>query len=195
MDTSDRSVTNIEGSNFFAPGDLPANAMNIVAGSYITTAGDTECGVLVSKIQVPVYQWDKKGKKKRQVGYDEDVQPMLDANGVQIDYQPVYTGEGEGYMRGSHVTYVLYGKGNSNSSQFGAQGYAPGGGGGISYGKGNAYSEGGTKIIIRPCIAYKFSPKPVAKPVVRRPVVKKRKPAVRRPQPCVERTATTCPAK
>ena len=198
VDTSDRSVTNVQGArnNFFAPGDLPSNAMNIVAGAYITTAGDKECGVLVTKVRTPVYQWDKKGKHKREVGYDEDVAPFIDANGVQIDYQPVYTGNGEGYMRGSHVTYVLGSSGGSNSSQLGLQGYAAGGGGGLSWGNGSAYSQAGVRLIVRPCIAYKFAP--VAKPVVHRPVAKKR-PLVRRPaaKPACQarpaRPATTCP--
>lgn len=199
VDTSDRSVTHVAGSrtniNTFIPGDLPSNAMTIAPGAYITTAGDTNCGVLQTKVQVPVYQWNKKGTKKRQVGFDEDLAPVFDSNGVQIDYQTVYTGDGGYYLRGSHVTYVLSTQGGSNSSQLGLQGYAAGGGGGLSYGNGNSYSQGGAKLLIRSCIAARVSPKPVApRPAARRPVTR-RKPPVRRPAACVPAPARVCPVK
>lgn len=196
FDASDHSVTNVQGSrtNVFVPGDLPANAMTIAPGAYITVAGDHECGVLQTKVQVPVYQWNKRGTKKTLVGYDEDLAPVFDSNGVQIDYQTVYTGNGGYYLRGSHVTYVLSTKGSSNSAQFGAQGYGSGGGGGLSFGSGRSYSEAGTKVIIRSCIAARVEAKPVVPKAAPRPVVRRKK-AVRRPAPkCVERPATTCPA-
>ena len=195
VDTSDRSSTNVR-SNVFIPGDLPSNAMTIAPGAYITVAGDTQCGVLQAKIQVPVYQWNKRGTKKVIVGYDEDLAPVFDSNGTQIDYQIVYTGDGGYYMRGSQVTYVLTTKGSSNSAQFGAQGYAAGGGGGISAGAGRSYSEGGAKMIIRSCIAYKVSPKPVAPRPARRAATPRRKAKARHPAPvaCVPRAARVCPA-
>ena len=201
VDTSDRSVTNVAGSrtniNTFIPGDLPSNAMTISPGAYITTAGDTDCGVLQTKIQVPVYQWNKKGTKKRQVGYDEDLAPVFDSNGVQIDYQTVYTGNGGYYLRGSHVTYVLSTQGGSNSSQLGLQGGGGGGYGGLSYGSGNSYSQGGAKIIIRSCIASRHEPKPVAPRTARRVATPRRKAKARRPAPvaCVPRAARVCPAR
>ena len=201
VDTSDRSVTNVAGSrtnvNTFIPGDLPTNAMTIAPGAYITVAGDTQCGVLQAKIQVPVYQWNKRGTKKVIVGYDEDLAPVFDSNGTQIDYQTVYTGDGGYYMRGSQVTYVLTTKGSSNSAQLGLQGYAAGGGGGLSAGSGRSYSEGGAKMIIRSCIAYKVSPKPVAPRPARRAATPRRKSKARRPAPvaCVPRAARVCPAR
>lgn len=191
IDLSDRSSSSFR-SNVFIPGDLPANAMNIAPGAFITTAGDTECGVLLTKIRTPIYQWDKKGKNKREAGYDEDVAPMTDRNGVQIDYQRVETGDGGYYLRGSHVTYVLATAGGSNSSQLGLQGGGGGGYGGVSYGAGTAYSQAGVRILIRPCIAARFEAKAKVQPVVRKPAAK-RKP-VRRAAVCIPRAAKVCPA-
>lgn len=196
VDASDRSsIHNSTRSNVFVPGDLPSNAMNIVAGSYITTAGDTECGVLVRKVQKPVYQWNKKGTKKREVGFTEDIEPYLDANGIAIDYQPVYTNDAktEGYMRGSHVTYAFAGAGGSNSSQLGLQGYSAGGGGGLSFGSGSAYSQAGALLIVRPCIAFKFEPKPAVIKAKPRPVIKKKKAAPRARTSCQTVSQTVCP--
>ena len=156
VDAADRSSTQYNNStrvNTFIPGDLPSNAMTIAPGAHITVAGDTECGVLQQKVQVPVYQWNKRGTKKVQVGVDEDLAPVLDSNGVQIDYQTVYTGDGGYYLRGSHVTYVLSTQGSSNSSQLGLQGGGGGGYGGVSYGSGRSYSQAGAKMVIRSCIA------------------------------------------
>lgn len=154
VDAADRSSTSYSSrTNVFVPGDLPANAMTIAPGATITVAGDKECGVLLTKVRIPVYQWDKKGKTKREVGYDEDVAPFVDANGVQIDFQRVDTGNGGYYLRGSHATYIASTYGSSTSSQLGLQGYGPGGGGGISAGKGSSYSQAGVRIVIRPCIS------------------------------------------
>lgn len=190
IDLSDRSSSSFR-SNVFIPGDLPENAMNIAPGAFITTAGDTECGVLLTKVRTPIYQWDKKGKNKREAGYDEDVAPMTDRNGVQIDYQRVETDDGGYYLRGSHVTYVLATAGGSNSSQLGLQGGGGGGYGGVSYGAGTAYSQAGVRILIRPCIAARFEAKPKVQPVVRKPAAK-RKP-VRRAAVCIPRAAKVCP--
>jgi hypothetical protein len=159
VDAADRSSTRYSNrTNVFVPGDLPANAMTIAPGATITVAGDQQCGVLLTKVRIPVYQWDKKGKTKREVGYDEDVAPFVDANGVQIDFQRVDTGNGGYYLRGSHATYIASTYGSSTSSQLGLQGYGPGGGGGISAGKGNSYSQAGVRIVIRPCISSVVDP-------------------------------------
>ncbi len=193
LDLSDRSTSSVR-SNVFIPGDLPGNAMNIAPGAFITTAGDTECGVLLTKIRTPIYQWDKKGKKKHEAGYDEDVIPYVDANGVQVDYQRVDTGDGGYYLRGSHVTYVLATAGGSASSQLGLQGGGGGGYGGVSYGSGAAYSQAGVRILIRPCIAARVAAKP---PVVKawkpRPVMKKKRRPVYRAPACVPQAARVCP--
>lgn len=202
VDAADRSSTSYSSrTNVFVPGDLPANAMTIAPGATITVAGDKQCGVLLTKVRIPVYQWDKKRKHKVEVGYDEDVAPYVDANGVQLDYQRVETGDGGYYLRGSHATYLASTYGSASSSQLGLQGYGPGGGGGISAGKGSSYSQAGVRILIRPCIADRVgppvraveAPKPVARPVVR-PRAKVRRPA---PVACVSRPArpaTVCPA-
>jgi hypothetical protein len=175
VDAADRSSTRYSNrTNVFVPGDLPANAMTIAPGATITVAGDTQCGVLLTKVRIPVYQWDKKGKTKREVGYDEDVAPFVDANGVQIDFQRVDTGNGGYYLRGSHATYIASTYGSSTSSQLGLQGYGPGGGGGISAGKGSSYSQAGVRIVIRPCISS------VMDPVEQLPLIQFKEPRVPR---------------
>lgn len=175
VDAADRSSTQYNNStrvNTFIPGNLPTNAMAIAPGAAITVAGDQTCGALATKVQIPVYQWDKKGRNKVLVGYDEDVAPYTDANGVQQDFQTVYTPDGGYYLRGSHVTYVLSTYGSSNSSQLGLQGGSAGGYGGLSYGSGRSYSQAGAKIIIRSCIADRVAPAP--------PVIEFREPRVPR---------------
>lgn len=164
VDAADRSSTTYQNStrvNTFIPGDLPSNAMTIAPGASITVAGDQACGVLVSKVEIPVYQWNKRGTKKVQVGYDEDVVPYKDASGVQQDYQTVNLPNGGYYLRGNHVTYVLSTQGSSTSSQLGLQGGGSGGYGGLSFGSGRSYSQAGVRVIIRPCIAEKVDALPV----------------------------------
>lgn len=157
VDASNRSSTR---NNVFVAGDLPGNSMVIAPGASVTVAGDQTCGMLQEKVEIPVYQWDKKGKRRWQVGTDEDVRPVF-VNGVQkvFDVQPKPNG---GYYKlGSHVTYALAAKGNSNGSQFGAQAGSAGGFGGIAYGRASSYSEVGVKIIIRSCLVEDVDPTPV----------------------------------
>jgi hypothetical protein len=203
VDASDRSTTHISNrSNVFVPGDLPTNAMTIAPGASITVAGDTGCGVLQTKVQTPVYQWNKRGTKKVQVGVDEDLAPVVDTNGRQVDYETVQTGDGGYYLRGSHVTYVLSTQGSANSSQLGLQGGGAGGYGGLSFGSGRSYSQAGARLIIRSCIAARFEPKlavatvMTTAPAVRRTPAVKRKPVARRAATgCVTKPATVCPVK
>lgn len=197
VDAADRSSTSISHrSNVFIPGDLPANAMTIAPGAYITVAGDTECGVLQTKVQVPVYQWNKRGTKQVQVGVDHELAPVFDANGVQKLYDVVRKDNGGYYEVGSHVTYVFSTKGSANSSQLGLQGGGGGGYGGVSLGSGRSYSEAGTHVVIRSCIARSFDPAPVAvaKPAPR-PMVRRKPVARRAPAACTPRPATVCPVK
>lgn len=191
VDVSDHSRTNI---NTFIPGDLPANAMTIAPGAYITTASDQSCGMLQQKIEVPVYQWNKRGTKKVQVGVDHELAPVY-VNGVQQVYQIVPKANGGYYELGSYVTYVLSTKGSSTSSQLGAQGYGAGGGGGISFGSGRSYSEPGTHVIIRSCVRGDYNPKPIvaakSKTQIRRVIIKK-KPHVR-PRASCKAVQMVCP--
>lgn len=158
VDTSDRSTSiNNSRSNVFIPGELPSNALTIAPSSNIMLAADNECGVLQQKVEIPVYQWNKRGTKKVQVGVDEDLAPVF-INGVQTDYQRVDTGNGQYYLRGSHITYAFNTQGSSSSSQLGLQGGGGAGYGGVSYGSGRAYSQAGVKLIIRSCVAFKSTP-------------------------------------
>lgn len=156
VDAADRSSTSYNNStrvNTFVPGDLPTNAMVIAPGASVTVAGDQACGVLATKVQIPVYQWDKKGKNKVQVGWDEDIAPYVDANGVTQEYLTKPMPNGGYYLVGSHITYAFGSYGSSNASQLGLQGGGGGGYGGLSFGSGRSYSQVGTRVIIRPCIA------------------------------------------
>ena len=195
VDAADRSSSRTT-SNVFIPGDLPTNAMNIVAGAQLVVAGDTNCGVLQSKVRIPIYQYVK--KRRVEAGYDEDLVPYHDQHGNRLDYEVVYTPDGGYRLRGSQVTYLAGSYGNSSSNQLGLQGGGAGGYGGLSYGSGSAYQQAGVRIMLRDCIAGVYAPKAAVQPrPATRVPARPKKAAVRRPAPprCVPVPARTCPAR
>jgi hypothetical protein len=192
IDQSDRGTYSTK-SSFVVMSDLPANAMNIVPGAMLTSTGDTQCGYLQSKVRIPIKMWISK-KKQVEVGYDEDIVPFRDENGVQQDLRAKTQPDGSIVLGGHMVLISSSTLSNASNFQFGAQGGKDSAFGGLGYGSGSGQQQIGQRIILRDCrygvIPARTAPQAVYKP---RPVAK-RKPARRAPARCVPRPAKVCTA-